>query len=458
LSGVLLLLSAGCNKPEGTGELSFDTVWNLSLSKSVHPVDQVSTLRASLLELDYGRLMSDGTYSGYYKNDGWLYPCRVDDATGKAIDKSDGTTLLDWDDSNWFNKTDTSSTYALRGPDWTYYAVTMQYYLLLTSPAVRMQSYVPDGELDVAANRRWGVPLDRTKSIAVGNPTRNKPIDASYYDNEYIFTADSTLFDRRATITVKVVCGALRKVDIRAVYFNNVMSEALYMPMNEQLSLRYPSPFERWKKDGYTSYGDYNPASYNPLASYYLTNTYPYTVGAPAEATGDKFIVPDGDDPVHLVTRRAPEEEFVIDGEWTYLSDPDYEWLQGDNSKQVLTAIRDFPVFAMDYSALNGDTYRYKEIMPKVVVLSGAEGNIKTTVPIAANLEPMKHYTIYLFMSNVYVQAALTKKPWNDFSTDSDPINVTFGDNWWEIDASDIDISNWNAGPDIPIGDGTINN
>jgi len=458
---LLLLALAGCTKSQAGEESRGDAVWRIALTKTGSHTNHVATYRANLLNYGTGRLMSDGAYSGYYKADGWLYPCRVDDATGKAIDKTDGTSLLEFNAADWFNKTDTNSVYGLRAPSlisgWPYVpysSSSLNYTMVLASPAVRMQSYLPDGETDIEANYHWGVPLDRKKAIYVSDPTPETPITATYYNNEYTYSFSPILIDQRSKLTIKIACGALSEIDINAVYFSNVMSTALYMPQINYMPLVYET-FEHFVFDG-----DDGSAGYDPLVSYYTANTYPASAGQPAGA-GDKFVVPAADTDVHLVRRIGQTPAFIANDEWDQFVATD-EWVKGNNTKYFFTPIKDFPVFAMDYSEMLGSEYKYKQQMPKVIIRSGDKGNIRTTVRLPYNFEPMREYTLWLWMSSVYVQAVLTVAPWDiyrhwteDASEDTDVLDVTFGG--YKTVTGSITVWPWENNAAIPDAHGTIN-
>ena len=430
LLALLLLALASCTKPQAGEQEMGDAIWHLTTKAGPH-VDKVATFRASLLDNGNGVLRSDGSYSGYYTADGWLYPCRTN-ALGDALD-TDGN-IVPWSlaPADWFAATDTNSQYALRGAtkrvyDYadTYYErqYVSEYSMVLTSPAVRMSSFRPSGSPALtplhATNPddwRWGFAIDRrtsTWAISEVDPMMN--LNATFLKNPetgymYTYACDSTLYEHRSLLTVKIACGALTHANINKVYFTNIISEAYFMPMWRLMPLQY-DPYEEWKKDGCPTVGDYDPSSYDPLASYYTTNTYPASAGETTGA-GDVFAVPPGEDDVHLVRHPALTEDFIANNEWTQLTDPADEWVKGDDTKCVLTPIRDFPILPLDYSVMDGDQYKYNDIMPKVVILSGVGGNIKTTVRIAVNLEPMKKYTMWLFVSNVYVIAVFTVSDW----------------------------------------------
>ena len=431
LTGNLL---ASCTKPQPSEEsVQDDTLWNLTTKAGPH-VDQVATFRASLLDNTNGVLRSDGSYSGYYNADGWLTPCRTN-AAGDALDT--GGSVIAWDAPNWYDLTDKNSQYALRGGskrvyvDATYFsrhAVT-DYSMVLTSPAVRMSSFRPTGAAALSGSHvtdpneyHWGFAMDRkTSTWAISEVDDNLYLNATYLQNRYVYDFEPTLYEHRSMLTVKIACGALAHANINKVYFTNIISEAYYMPMWNLLDTAIDphDPYEEWKKDGSNIVGNYDPATYDPLATYYITNTYPANAGE-ATGTGDIFAVPVTDPDVHLVRRPAQTPDFIANNEWDQFDLDADEWVKGDDTKYVLTPIKDFPILSLDYSIMVGDQYKYEAIMPKVVVLSGTQGNIKTTVRIPANLEPMKKYTMWLFVSNVYIQAVLTVSDWTIHSHWSD--------------------------------------
>ena len=346
-----------------------DVVWHLATRSGAH-VDQVATYRASLLDNANGVLRSDGSYSGYYNADGWLTPCRTNDA-GDALD-TNGDPIA-WDSPTWYNDTDKDSQYALRGGRRRDYgnadsynrSIVTNYSMVITSPAVRMSSFRPSGAAALTGSHvtnpddyRWGFAMDRkTSTWAISEVDANLILTATYLQNQYVYDFQPTLLEHRSKLTVKIACGALSQVDINKVYFTNIISEAYYMPMYKQLPLLYEQAYEECKKDGYGSVGDYDPATYDPLASYYTTNTYPATAGA-RTGDGDVFAVPDADADAHLVRRPGQTADFMANDEWNQFVDAD-EWVRGDNTKYVLTPVKDFPILSLDYGVMVGDQYKY---------------------------------------------------------------------------------------------------
>ena len=424
------MILASCTKTQSSDpSMDGEMPWQFSFTRSGETThtDAVATFRASLLHYWTGRLMADGSYSGYYTDNavdwpfpdmGWLYPCRTRDNDGMALD-TDGNPIA-WDDANWFDKTDKDSKYALRG-HYLPNNESINYSLVFTSPAVRMACYLPEGKENIPENYHWGFPIDRkTSTWAVSPASEGMPLTATYLNNQYVYTVSPTLLEHRSKVTVKVACGSVTKTDIHAVYFENTLSSALYMPKTET--------YEQCLVDG----NDGTDPDYDPLVSYYTSNTYPS--GAETQTgAGDKLFIPDGESDIHLVRRSGQTEDFIANGEWADFTASD-EWVKGSSDKSLLTAIRDFPILPMDYSVIDGDVYLYESIMPKLVVLTGIGGNVKTTVRLACNFEPMKAYTVYIYVSSAYVQAFLTvsdwtvHRHWTDFSAeDTDKLDVSFG-------------------------------
>ena len=459
IAGLIGIFLTSCTKHQTDESNTGDTLWHIALTKSGVHTNEKTTFRANLLNYGTGRLVADGSYSGYYYNINdkfWLTPCRTNDA-GDALDGIGNVVSWSLDPDDWFAATDKDSQYALRSPNMIQYLTTptLNFSMVLTSPAVRMEEYLPAGKMDIEDNRKWGVPLDRKKAIFVSDHTPETGITATYFHNEYDYSFEPVLRDRRSKITVKIACGALTKIDVNAVYFKNVMSRALYMPQIGWLPLVY-KPFENYIFDG-----NDGTLGYDPLVSYYQDNTYPASAGQPAGA-GDKFFVPAADPDVHLVQRDGQTPQFIENNEWSYFVATD-EWVQGDDTKYFFTPIKDFPVFAMDYSEmLDSNHYKYKDQIPQVVILSGEKGNIKTTINLAYNFEPMREYILWLWLSSVYVQGVLTVVPWNihthwtnDIAEDTEVVNVEFGH--YEVVENSLTVSPWTTS-DIPVGDGKIEN
>ena len=459
-----LLLAASCAKSgiPSPDVPACDTPWQFSLTRSGESghTDAVATYRASLLHNGTGRLMSDGSYSGYYTDNtpgwpysgqGWLYPCSTFDASGDdprdgmALDT--GENLIPWDDADWFSRTDKDSRHALRGPA---LSQSIYYSLVFTSPAVRMEHFVPVGEEDIPDNYRYGFPITRASEWAVSPAVEGLSLTATYLNNQYIYPVTPALLEHRSKLTVKIACGALSEANIHQVYFDNVISSAYFMPKSVT--------YEEWLFDG----DDGSDPSYDPLTSYYTTNSYPASAGETTGA-GDKFVTPSGEPHVHLVRRAGLSPDFIRDGEWENFTAED-EWVKGDDTKALLTAIRDFPVLPMNYGEMDGDTYRYEPYIPKVVIWSGAAGDIKTTIRLPFEFEPMKAYTLFLYVSNVYVHAVLTVADWtihrhwtDNPSEDTDVVDVVLG-TFKTVNGSSLEKSDWILVPVNPDAEGLIEN
>ena len=479
---VLVTASAAvsCEKPAfSPGDpLSGDSPWQFALTRSGESThtDAVATYRASLLHNGTGCLMADGSYSGYYTDNnwpggwpssypaGWLYPCAAFDAPGD--DPDDGMALdqagnkVAWDVPGWFDTIDKDSRHGLRGLGDlnSRFGIShaINYALVFTSPAVRMEHFAPSREPaptgDAARNPmnwHWGFPITRNSAWAVSPLIPGLSLSATYLSGQYVFQVDPVLKEQRSKLTVKIACGALSEANIHQVYFDNVISSAYYMPMT--------GTYEEWKFDG----DDGTDPSYDPLASYYTTNSYPSAAGSPAGA-GDKFVTPSGEPHVHLVRKAGQSPDFITDDTWSTFTAED-EWVKGNDSKYLLTALRDFPILSMNYGEMVGDTYRYEEYIPKVVIWSGAAGDIKTTIRLPFHFEPMKAYTLFLYVSNVYVHAVLTVADWtihrhwtDDASEDTEVVDVVLGT--FKTVRSSLDKSDWTLVPVNPDADGLIEN
>lgn len=467
LLAAALSAAVSCEKtgtPAVDDDPVLDTPWQFALTRSGESghTDAVATYRASLLHNGTARLMSDGSYSGYYTDNaagwpypgkGWLYPCRTFDAPGD--DPDDGMALdpsgqkIPWDASDWFDRTDKDSRHGLRGPvppsGQTYY-----YSLVFTSPAVRMEHFVPEGKEDIPANYRYGFPITRASAWAVSPAIEGLSLNATYLNSQYIYPVTPTLKEQRSKLTVKIACGALQEANIHQVYFDNVISSAYYMPKSVT--------YEEWRFDG----DDGTDPDYDPLASYYTTNSYPAASGASA-GTGDKFVTPAGEPHVHLVRKPGQSVDFISDDTWSTFTAAD-EWVKGDDTKYLLTALHDFPLLSMNYGEMDGDVYRYDPYIPKVVIWSGAAGDVRTTIRLPFNFEPMKAYTLFLYVSNVYVHAVLTvsdwtvHRHWTDVDAeDTDVLDVVLG-TFTAVKGTGLDKDDWTLVPVNPDADGLIEN
>lgn len=460
---VALVSFASCEKQDMSDfDASESSPWQFVMTKAgTAHTDEARTYRASLLHNGLGWLVADGTYSGYYTENhwqetngyawpypgsDWLYPCRTD-GEGVALD-TNGDPIA-WDDAGWFAKTDKASKYALRGPNRS----DLTYALVMTSPAQEMVGFRRPGEPVLTGTDRtnpekyhWGFPLDRRESHwAVSPVVAGRNITAAdFIDGNHVFSFTPTLLEHRSMLTVKLACGTLSSTNISKVYFENVMSFAYYVPPrgNEGNTPSRTGNYENVVMDGNTA-GD---SSFDPLVGYYTENTYPTAPGASA-GVGEKFIAP-ADAPAHLVRRDGQSIDVTHTDEWQSLTD---EWVRGGSGDyNVLTAIRDFPIMPLDYSTPEGDDYFYRDIMPKVVVYTGAEGDIKTTVLLDAKFEPMKKYTMYIFVSSAYIRAYLTVSDWTVFQfwpegdsehPERDVLDVSFGSS--EKLVGSLTVSDW---------------
>lgn len=408
---VSLLVVIGCDKGSyGVQEdQAPDGPWHFFMSKSEVLQSETKTIRASLLSSLVDTLVSDGSYCGYEKvvSDGlkWYYPCRVDDESGAALDPEGNP--VDWSLPGCFDRIDKDSKYALRA------AANNSYSLVLSSPAVRMKRLVFENVEEGKKIIRYGFSVDRNQELFISEVIRGLDVAATWIDDKYVFplfgptlasASDTIFYDRRSKITVKVACGKLTSADLHSVHFENVMSSAYYIPTSKSYELPV--------MDG----------GFEDPLDYYTVNTYP-TLDSGDKIIGDKLVVPDGEPDIHL-------EKSL---------DMSCEWDKETNLGRVVTAIADFPILSLNYSALVDDHYKYEGLIPEIIVHSGRDSLIRSTVSLPVDFEPMKSYTVIIYISTAYVFAELYVTDWVDGPTN----DVTFGEAI-KLDGESILITDWN--------------
>ena len=371
-------------------------------------------------------LLSDGAYCGYTNPDkGWLYPCKVDDA-GNALDAADA--IIPGDASDWFDRTVNDTRYGLRVRPLKQEVYTS---LVVCSPARRMQKYDKDGnELEygvtVPAEKKpvkWGYFLDNEsgEDFYISDAVRDIKFTYSMLDGQYIYDVPLELKDKRARINVVVACGALAEANLYAVNFKNVMTQVWYQPRD----MVYDFPvMDRGEIDPYLAY---------------TRNSYP--VSGTQTGEGNMLRVPESDPDIHLTQRPGRTGDFT-------------EWDKTSNTGTAVTAIHSFPVFSLDYGKMDGDRYVYEALIPKIEVWYGTRGSVKSTVRLTANVEPMKEYTVIVYLSTAFVSAELYVSDWTQAF--ASPLDVRFGECVsLPVDTENL-ISPWTQNPAIPIDDGRI--
>lgn len=404
---VMLLSIIGCSKifHEVTDEQMPSGEWKFCMTKGGVSMEDTLTIRASIVLHNFDTLVADGAYCRYKKIVDedllWYYPCRVNDETGTPLDSYGNP--IDWTDPDAFDHIDKDSKYALRAP------ANQNYDLVLSSPAVRMKRFINNNVDNKTDTVRYGFKLDRNNELFISDPLKGVSVAAVWTNGNYVCSlSDLKLYDRRSKVTVKVACGALGTANLHAVHFENVMTSAYYMPITKS----YEMPV---MDGGYE----------NPL-DFYATNTY-FSLGDGGEVTGDKLVVPDDAEDIVLIQEPDP----TVDVE-NY-----QEWNKSDNIGNIVTAIADFPIFSLDYSSVVNDKYRHEGQIPKVVVYTGQRGNIRSSVSLPVNFEPMKSYTVIIYVSSTYVQAELYVTEWDDVPVQ----DVKFGE---AIELrGDIEICDW---------------
>ena len=142
----------------------------------------------------------------------------------------------------------------------------------------------------------------------------------------------------------------------------------------------------------------------------------------------------------------------TVEKEWFKNFSSSDEWLRGYSDKYMLTAIKDFYILSLDYSREEGGELYYKGIIPEIIVTEKLGGaNKKITLQLAADIKPMKDYTVYLFISNIDVQATLTASDWEDVGNQE----VMFGQGL--VTDGKITIASWEeVDEDITIVDNGV--
>lgn len=388
-------------------------------------IDKVETYRVSDIYNGSSMVLcADGSYSGYFNQDkGWLYPCRCDN-DGNALDTSGN--VIPWDDPAWFEKTDKDTRWGLR-----IRPLNRETYatLVVCSPARRMQKfrtdnghggeYVPYGTKPKGATIMWGYHLDNTEEFYISKPVENKLFTYTMYDGSYVYDFPFTLEDKRSMVSVVVTCGRLAESYLRKVHFKNIMTSTWYCPKSQ--TYEYPT-MDLGKANAQDAY---------------TQNSYP----AEGDETGEGniFCVPDGQPDIHLFQREGKTGPFT-------------EWSKSAGRGTAITAIRDFPIFSLDYGKMDGDKYVYEDQIPEIVVYSGTDGCVKSTVRLASNVEAMHKYTVIVYISTAYISAELLVTPWDEAADIND---IQFGHGIpLEVDTEKW-ISEWEP-YDIPDGQGMI--
>lgn len=321
-------------------------------------------------------LCADGAYCSYMNTDkGWLYPCKVDDE-GNALDAAGA--VIDWDAPDWFERTVNDTKYALRMHSYSNEAYAT---LVVCSPARRMSQFT-----DEAGAMKWGYNLDINDDFYISYPIANKRFEASVIDGQYIYSDPIVLLDRRAKINVVVTCGALDAAYLSKLHFQNVITSAWYQPRDIIYSLPVMDAGEADPADAYTH------------------NCYPES--GDHTVHGNIMIAPEGQE-IRL-TKSAPVDE----------------WERVQNNGKSVTAIRQFPLFAYEYGKIDPLTgnYVYESQIPRIVVYSGIGGGLKSTIRLAASLEPMTEYTVVVRLSTAAISADLIMSDWENV-----PVSVDYG-------------------------------
>jgi len=157
----------------------------------------------------------------------WLPPCRVDAATGRALDDAlpVGNAVTD------LGEADHDSKYGLRWRTQTSNATSVNISLVAIAPALQVH---PDGDLGTFAYVNWTPDAE----FYVSDPKRGT-FTGTWVDAEYVYTSNTkmsaTMVDHRASVTVRIECGELTEGDIQSVTLTNHIKSARYYLMSKDI-------------------------------------------------------------------------------------------------------------------------------------------------------------------------------------------------------------------------------
>ena len=203
---VLTAVTAACSRSGSDAPQDFEPV-ELQISmgtKAGSPGDV--TYRTVLFGYDavyshYSAYLYNGSYRAKDAKE-WMTPCQVNNTTGEWI--ADG------------------SAYGLRASQ------NGTYRLSIVSPAVQPDWLVYGGLGGTAS--RWGYHLSRTGAgLKISHPV-NVTVAGNHLNRKFVYQANaSELIDRRAKVTVKMVCGEdLASVHVNKVMLKNIYTDACY--------------------------------------------------------------------------------------------------------------------------------------------------------------------------------------------------------------------------------------
>lgn len=232
LSAACLLLAGACDRmplPEGREIpvlLSLDTKAGSNYE---------GTFRVAVFDADDAFTGATGTYCSLpagqtWWSHPWLPPCRVDAATGQALDAAqpDGNAVTD------LGEADHDSKYGLRWRTQTSDASSVNVSLVAVAPALQVH---PDGSGDALAYVTW----KPDKELYISEPKRGT-FTGTWTDEEFVYTSDtkiSTMVDHRASVTVRIECDDQQsELYIQSVTLANHIISARYYLMSKDICER----------------------------------------------------------------------------------------------------------------------------------------------------------------------------------------------------------------------------
>ena len=230
LFAACLLLAGACDRVPQPGEgREIPVLLNLDTKVSGN---YEGTFRVALFDNNDEFTGATGTYCSLpagqsWWSHPWLPPCRVDAATGQALDAAlpVGNAVTD------LGEADHDSKYGLRWRTQTNNASSVNVSLVAVAPALQVH---PDGALGTFAYVTWTPDAE----FYVSDPKRGT-FTGTWVDAEYVYTSDTKLstsmVDHRASVTVRIECGELTEGDIQSVTLTNHIKSARYYLMSKDI-------------------------------------------------------------------------------------------------------------------------------------------------------------------------------------------------------------------------------
>lgn len=408
-ASLLLLLTAACSKAGGEAaapppvsqpqEVALPSLTKTSavLGGFDGSAASLKTFRAALLNADFPwqHYAAQGTYCNIYKHpaagvsEKWYHPLRTDNTGAPLTDA--GSAISSWAGSEgaWLaNGSVPEFQKGSSGETWgdskygLWATPETAYRLLLVSPARSFTSFLgtdEDGNLlpESEVNYRYGFYQKRKDDPLFISPASPVQLHGTYLNhygssNEYVYKAqeaDLTLTDHRSRLWVETyVDEALDQVHVHKIYLSNLITEAVYLPIDE----RTGNP--RWIYDW------------------------------------------DGVSHLFLNSEAARADEYGDDSNYALKTDVELHYKNASGVvNDPIPVIDDFYLLAQDYSELDRKGYAVHPIPTLNVELLSDRGDIMpVAIPLSWNFEPMHQYKLILRISTWYLYVYVKGSDWSD--------------------------------------------